>query len=177
MDHFTKFLLACACKSKESTNVVQFLEKVYDTYGSPDRILSDNGGEFIADIVQTLHNRHKVKVSHGMPYRPQTQGKHAYRYRNLFPGVVERANQTIKKRLIRAIQNEQWKDAPKNLKVFRQLLGIIVDDYNHTRHSSTNEIPLEVSPGHHQKLIISSSLVTVSPDTLRLLVILIWTLS
>ena len=74
VDHFTKFLLACACKSKESTNVVQFLEKVYDTYGSPERILWDNGGEFIADIVQTLHNRHKVKVSHGMPYRPQTQG-------------------------------------------------------------------------------------------------------
>ena len=144
VDHFTKFLLACACKSKESTNVVEFLEKVYETYGSPERILSDNGGEFIADIVETLHNRHQVKISHGMPYRPQTQGKHAYRHLNLFLGVVERANQTIKKRLIRAIQNDQWKDAPKNLKVFRNLLGIILDDYNHTKHKSTNEIPFEV---------------------------------
>ena len=74
VDHFTKFLFATACLSKESKNVVKFLEKVYKTFGSPERILSDNGGEFISDIVSELQFRNNVRISHGMPYRPQTQG-------------------------------------------------------------------------------------------------------
>ena len=74
VDHFTKFIFATACLSKESKNVVKFLEKIYKIAGSPERILSDNGGEFISDIVSELQIRNNVRISHGMPYRPQTQG-------------------------------------------------------------------------------------------------------
>jgi len=76
VDHFTKFLVATACMSKESKNVVDFLETLYRNYGSPERILSDNGGEFVSDIIEQLQKRNNVRISHGMPYRPQTQGKY-----------------------------------------------------------------------------------------------------
>ena len=74
VDHFTKFLVATACMSKESKNVVDFLETLYKNYGSPERILSDNGGEFMSDMLEQLQKRNNVRISHGMPYRPQTQG-------------------------------------------------------------------------------------------------------
>ena len=57
---------------------------------------------------------------------------------------MERANQTIKARLIKSVQNEKWKSALGDIMEFSRLLDRVIDDYNHSKHRATNEIPYEV---------------------------------
>ena len=68
--------------------------------------------------------------------------------------MVERANQTIKGRLIKSVQDDRWKSALGDIKEFSRLLDRVIDDYNHSKHRSTNEIPFEVIHSLHSSLII-----------------------
>ena len=53
-DHFTRFSWAKPMKSKEAKNVASFLFEIFMTFGVPRILHSDNGKEFVAQIIKNL---------------------------------------------------------------------------------------------------------------------------
>ena len=85
-DHFTKFTWLRAIKSKEAVHVRVELEHLYCEWGFPFIHQTDNGTEFVANIVTKLFKSHPLCYAvTGKPYCPQEQGS------------IERMNQEIKK--------------------------------------------------------------------------------
>jgi transposase InsO family protein len=80
-DHSRYALCAQACGNQQDVGTREQLMAVFRRYGLPDTMLMDNGspwgdsggGRFTAFAVWLL--RLGVRVTHGRPYHPQTQGK------------------------------------------------------------------------------------------------------
>ena len=47
LDHFSKFSANFIIKNKDKITVLNKIKKYIKKYGAPDKILTDNGGEFI----------------------------------------------------------------------------------------------------------------------------------
>ena len=47
LDHFSKFSANFIIKNKDKISVLNKIKKFIEKYGAPDKILTDNGGEFI----------------------------------------------------------------------------------------------------------------------------------
>ena len=60
---------------KKTISVANMLQHIFVEYGCPDQLHSDNGKEFTAGVVQHLCCAMNIKVIHGSPYHPQTQGQ------------------------------------------------------------------------------------------------------
>jgi len=81
---FSKYLVAVPMKNKEAATVAKHLVRdVFKIPGPPKILQSDNGKEFVADIIKNVCNILNVKIMHGRPRHPQSQGQ------------IERLNQTI----------------------------------------------------------------------------------
>ena len=79
---------------------------------------------------------------------------------------MERANQTIKGRLIKSVQDQKWKSALGDIKEFSRLLDRVIDDYNHSKHHATNEIPYEVINSLHPDLTNNRFLLAIVSQTI-----------
>jgi transposase InsO family protein len=89
-DHSRYALEIGACADERGETVRARLEKVFDRYGLPLRILADNGSPWGAPGSDQRHTRLTVwlldlgvGVIHGRPYHPQTQGKDERFHRTL----------------------------------------------------------------------------------------------
>lgn len=107
-DDYSRFnICLCACTNQQSLTVKEQLTAIFRKYGIPDMILTDNGspwgttgssnmdGEMSLSALEIWLLRLSVKVIHGRPYHPQTQGKE------------ERFHRTFKTELL---QYEQFKN-------------------------------------------------------------------
>jgi len=87
-DHFSRFSWAQAMKSKQAKEVALYLFEIFTTFGSPMILHSDNGKEFVADVIHELLKLWPgIKVVNGRPRHPQSQGS------------VERGNKILQERL------------------------------------------------------------------------------
>lgn len=87
-DHHTKFLHLRSLKSKHAANVAEELLKIFFCFGAPAILQSDNGREFVANVISELVAMWPhCRIVHGRPRHPQTQGS------------VERANGDIENSL------------------------------------------------------------------------------
>lgn len=93
IDCFSKFIFNSASKVKTAEAVYEFLNKLFIQEGSPYVLHSDNGLEFKNSRIADLCNVKKIKIVHGRPRHPMSQGQ------------IERANQTIN----RSIQKSCFK--------------------------------------------------------------------
>jgi transposase InsO family protein len=94
-DHSRFNLCLAACSSQRHLTVKEQLMNVFRRYGMPERILADNGspwgvtGNLSADglvpvsALECWLLRLGVKMIHGRPYHPQTQGKEERFHRTL----------------------------------------------------------------------------------------------
>lgn len=83
-DHLTKFVLLRALQSKRATEVAYHLNDIFLTIGAPCILQSDNGREFVNNVISELASLWpELKIVHGKPRHSQSQGS------------VERANQDI----------------------------------------------------------------------------------
>lgn len=81
---FSKFLVAVPMKTKEATVVAKHLiNDVFKIPGPPRVLQSDNGKEFVAEVIKNICSILNIHIRHGRPRHPQSQGQ------------VERLNQTI----------------------------------------------------------------------------------
>ncbi|CAG8648417.1 7614_t:CDS:2, partial [Gigaspora rosea] len=100
-DHFSRFSWARAIKSKTALEVAIFLYDIFTTFGPPSILHSDNGAEFTANIIKELcelWNPMKIKIVHGKPRHPQSQGS------------IERGNHFLIKKLGKWMINSKNKD-------------------------------------------------------------------
>ncbi|XP_023312526.1 KRAB-A domain-containing protein 2-like [Anoplophora glabripennis] len=83
-DHLTKFVLLRALTSKRAAEVTYNLNDIFLTIGAPCILQSDNGREFVNNVISELASLWpELKIVHGKPRHSQSQGS------------VERANQDI----------------------------------------------------------------------------------
>jgi transposase InsO family protein len=94
-DHSRFNLCLSACDNEQYETVRQLLTAVFRTYGLPKAILADNGppwgttGSFTRQGTPSVSKLEKwlfqqnVRVIHGKPYHPQTQGKEERFHRTL----------------------------------------------------------------------------------------------
>ena len=87
-DHFTKFSWAHALPSKHAAGVAAKLKTTFCQFSSPEILQSDNGSEFVAEVISDLVKSWPgTLIIRGRPHHPQSQG------------MVERGNQDLELKL------------------------------------------------------------------------------
>ena len=74
MDIFSRFHWLAPLERKKSSHVKKELRRIYKVHGIPERLQSDNGGEFRKDV-QKYCKTNKIKMIRCRPYNPKAQGK------------------------------------------------------------------------------------------------------
>lgn len=104
IDVLSRFTICKPLPKKTAHHVRQAVEEIIFEHGCTETIQTDNGTEFKGEFKE-LMKKHKIKVVHGRPYHPESQGK------------VERNNALIKKKLrylVNTKQGTNWvKELPK----------------------------------------------------------------
>jgi transposase InsO family protein len=85
IEHYSKYAWSAFFTNKTTENVIAFLRNtVLPRFTRmPQQVLTDNGGEFTSNALGHFLEGHNIRLIHGRPYHPQTQG------------AVERLNRTI----------------------------------------------------------------------------------
>ena len=128
VDLFSKYGSARAIKNKEVKSVIIAIDDILSKLPPgtlPKVIQSDNGSEFDKQFENHLSRKWKIKTIHSSAYSPQTQG------------AIERFNRTIKSKIflhMTKFNTAKWND----------VLDLIIQGYNNTKHSTTNRSPNEV---------------------------------
>jgi transposase InsO family protein len=95
-DHSRYALGIIACANEQTETVRNALTALFQRYGLPRRILSDNGPPWGSDAPHPYTAltvwllRLGVAISHGRPYHPQTQGKDERFHRTFATEVLSR---------------------------------------------------------------------------------------
>ena len=130
IDAFTQYVWAFPQKSKKATEVSCHLLNLFNTWKPCLELQSDNGKEFTADVIKALCHLGHVKIIHGAPYKPSTQGR------------IERFNQTLQRELAKAV-NQSVK------KTWIDKVDAITHSYNRTFHASIKMSPFTAMTGLH----------------------------
>lgn len=121
VDCFSRYSFTKAIKEKSAEEVLKFLQETFSVFGFPAILQSDNGKEFKNALISQFCNDNRVRMVHGRPRHPQSQGK------------VERLNQTLARSLGKCCDSETpvWIDK----------LEVVTKRYNLAVHSAFNETP------------------------------------
>ena len=92
IDTFTKYLWLFKLKDKSAVTIKNCLQYIFDNFGDPLEIQSDNGKEFKNCLLREFLLGRNIKIIHGRPRNPKAQGQ------------VERVNQTIKRRFSKSLK-------------------------------------------------------------------------
>lgn len=85
-------------KSTTSEKIVEALEQIFATHGLPFSITSDNGPQFISDVIEQYFTNCGIEHRKTTPLWPQANGE------------VERQNRSLLKRIkIAQAENKNWK--------------------------------------------------------------------
>ncbi|KAI5148741.1 hypothetical protein ENBRE01_0515, partial [Enteropsectra breve] len=85
IDTYTKYLWSFKMKNKSAESVKDCLKYIFNNFGPPLEIQSDNGCEFKNQLLRNFLLSLNIRIIHGRPRNPKAQGQ------------VERVNQTIKR--------------------------------------------------------------------------------
>ena len=152
IDCFSKYAWAYPLKSKDTHRICELLLQLFLSEGIPKILQSDNGGEFVSNLIRNLMPKLGIKLLNGSPYSPTTQGQ------------IERFNKTFKNLLRKEIQIELSK---KNFQMIEDwanvLIPRVVDFYLHKVHRSLSRTPWELYKNRtspHPKAILSLESIT-----------------
>ncbi len=139
VDYLSKWPIAVALPDKKADTVAKaFVEHLVCVHGAPECLLSDQGKEFLNDVLQRVNEDlaiHKLKTS---AYHPQTDG------------LVERFNSTLQNMLSMYVADNQrdW-DA---------YLPYVLSAYRSTVHEATKETPFFLVYGRDHYLPLDVTL-------------------
>ena len=141
-DGFSRFISLYPLKNKEAKGVVEVLvDKFIKIFGCPGRIHSDNGTEFVNNIMRGMQKRLEICHTRGPPYNPQSN-------------QVERFHRTLASMLRVALPRE---DIDWDLH-----LSAITLAYNTKVNASTGVTPSLAFLGREAKLPVD--LILKTPD-------------
>lgn len=146
-DHVTKFVQIRALKTKRAEEVAKHTIDIFCIFGAPMILQSDNGREFVNQIINDLKCMwNNLKIVHGKPRHSQSQGS------------VERANQDIQNILTTWMQTNNSKSWSEGLR-FVQLMK------NRAFHSGIKRSPYQAMFGSDIKIRLSTSI--LPPETIN----------
>jgi transposase InsO family protein len=130
IDVFSKYAFAIPLASKKATGIAGALTKIFSAENIPlPRILqSDNGKEFIAEVVKTVCKKHGIFQFFSYPYSPL--------------GFIERFNQTLKKKIFTWLHTNRHHQMQPHRYI--DALPALLQNYNHSIHSTLREMPAMV---------------------------------
>lgn len=136
---FSKFCWLFPIQTKNANDIYSVLYVLFQRESCPDILQSDNGSEFIGNIIGKVCHDFGVRVVHGRPHHPQSQGQ------------IENQNKVTKKHLVRYIQNL----SPKTQAAcWPMLLPFVADVINNTPSTTTNDIPFRLYKNREPKSFI-----------------------
>ena len=115
-------------KSTDAETVAQELVKIFARMGIPDELLTDQGSNFVSELLNQLSSLLRIRRIKTSPYHPQTDG------------LVERFNDTLKRMLRWFIK------APG---AWDELLPYLLFSYREMPQVSTGFSPFELLYGRH----------------------------
>ncbi len=133
-DIFSKWVEAYALPNKSSDSVARVLVNEYIVrYGAPQRIHSDQGGEFQNRMMECICRMLDIHQTRTSAYRPQSDGQ------------TERFNRTLLKMLRTVVESDEcnhWDD----------LIPMLTSAYRATEHKSTGCTPNLLFLGRESRL-------------------------
>lgn len=121
VDYFSRFIEVIIMREITAKLTVQALHETFCSNGIPETLRTDNGPQFVSELLSQFCTEHGIRLVRTTPYWPQANGE------------VERANRALKKRL--QISQESTKaDWKWDLRTYLLL-------YNSTPHSTTGVAP------------------------------------
>ena len=126
-DYATRYQEAIPMHSIDAEHVAEELVKLFARVGVPSEILTDQGSNFVSQLLAEVYHLLHIKPIRTTPYHPQTDG------------LVERFNQTLKA-MLRRTAREEGKDWDK-------LLPYLLFAYREVPQSSTGFSPFELLYG------------------------------
>ena len=137
IDHFSKYAGTYLINNKESNTVLNKIKDFIKKNGQPEKILTDNGSEFINNKFKKFCKKLSIILLHGRARHPQTQG------------AIERYNRTIKDYL-----KNIYFENDKNGLIFdlNKEIENSLDIYNKTKHSTTGFSPKYVFDSCNESL-------------------------
>ena len=134
-DHFTKYAVAVPTRNTTArTTAEAFYHHFIVHYGTPKQIHSDQGANFMSNIIKELCNILGIKRSRTTPYHPMGNGQ------------CERLNRTILS-ILGTLKPDQKKD-------WKNYINPLVHAYNCTRHDTTGISPYALMFGREPRLPI-----------------------
>lgn len=126
---FSKFCWLFPIQNKSADDIYSVLYVLFQKEGCPDILQSDNGSEFIAEIINKVCSDFGVRIVHGRPHHPQSQGQ------------IENQNKVVKRHLARYLQKLSQKAQASSWPI---LLSFVSDVINNTPSTTTNDIPFRL---------------------------------
>ncbi|XP_049886470.1 KRAB-A domain-containing protein 2-like [Pectinophora gossypiella] len=138
-DHLTKFVLLRALTSKRAAEVAYHLNDIFLTIGAPCILQSDNGREFVNNVISELATLWpELKIVHGKPRHSQSQGS------------VERANQDIENMIsswLKDNNSTKWSEGLRYVQFMK----------NRAFHSGIKQSPYKALFGIEPRVGLSTS--------------------
>ena len=148
--HFTKFVVAEAVPSASAAEAARFwAHRVVAAHGSPARLLTDQGSNFMAELFQDLCKHLGVKRARTTAYHPQGDG------------MAERVIGTLMRFLRRTLVGEDGAED-----TWAELLPWAVLAYNSATHSQTGESPYFLMHGREPTLPVSRAVIAGTSEDL-----------
>ena len=126
IDHFSKWYQGYALVTKSSKEVLTYINSFVQSFGKPYILQTDNGLEFCNSDIENFCINNDIKIIHGKPRHPQSQG------------ACEVCHREIKKYIYSKFIKE---DDDFNL---NKSLVEITNIHNNKKHSITEEIPKNI---------------------------------
>ncbi len=140
LDDYSRFIVHWElCKTMKTEDVQRTVKRALEAADLPKgfrpKLLSDNGSCYIASELKDFLNDKKIKLIHGKPNHPQTQGK-IERYHRSMKNVVKLDNYYCPEELIAS-------------------LTTFVSYYNHERYHESlgNVTPADVHYGRQEEIL------------------------
>ena len=128
-DYATRYPEAVALRTIDANAVAEELLTFFSRVGVPEEILTDQGTNFMSQLLSEAYRLLKIKPIRTTPYHPQTDG------------LVERFNGTLKAMLKKAA-SEDGRD-------WDRLLPYLLFAYREVPQASTGFSPFELLYGHN----------------------------
>uniref|UniRef100_A0A158P5H3 RNA-directed DNA polymerase n=1 Tax=Tetranychus urticae TaxID=32264 RepID=A0A158P5H3_TETUR len=132
VDILSRYVVAKLTNNQTASTVISLLKSLFQTYGFPKVIQTDQGTNFTSEAVHEFLKEHGVKHEKSNPYHPQSQG------------IVERCNRTIAERLRSYVIANSTKDLKDTLEA--SLFAI-----NSSVHKITRFSPYFLVFGRHPR--------------------------